>query len=312
MLLVGLEGVNYKDAARILDIPVGTVMSRLSRDRESLRTLVVGGSLDNTPHFEESKLTSREPYSDTDIHAYVDGRIDERERGAFEAWLRENPQAATQVESYLHQNEQLHAHYDHIVDEAVPTEMGALMVSPRPLGPASVLLRLAASLVILLAGAVGGWGLRGLNIVPETSGGLPSYVERAVGAHIVYAGEIRHPVEVGVKQEDHLVAWLSKRLGNPIRAPRLQSIGYELIGGRLLEDAGRPAAQFMYEDDAGRRVTVYVRSHHGKETAFKFSGDGGVSAFYWIDSPFAYALAGDIPRQELLKLAHIVYEDLTQ
>src|SRR5438045_3905078 len=37
ILLVGLEGFSYEDAAKILAVPVGTVRSRLSRGREALR-----------------------------------------------------------------------------------------------------------------------------------------------------------------------------------------------------------------------------------------------------------------------------------
>ena len=40
ILLVGLEGMSYQDAAEILGIPVGTVRSRLSRGRDVLRKLL--------------------------------------------------------------------------------------------------------------------------------------------------------------------------------------------------------------------------------------------------------------------------------
>lgn len=42
LLLVGLEGLTYEAAARVADVPIGTVMSRLSRARESLRRQMDG------------------------------------------------------------------------------------------------------------------------------------------------------------------------------------------------------------------------------------------------------------------------------
>ncbi|MGH7931245.1 MAG: RNA polymerase sigma factor [Candidatus Binatia bacterium] len=44
VLLIGLEQLSYNEAAKILRIPVGTVMSRLSRGREQLRLIMNRGS----------------------------------------------------------------------------------------------------------------------------------------------------------------------------------------------------------------------------------------------------------------------------
>jgi RNA polymerase sigma-70 factor, ECF subfamily len=42
LLLVAVEGLEYADAAKVLKIPVGTVMSRLSRARDKLRDTMEG------------------------------------------------------------------------------------------------------------------------------------------------------------------------------------------------------------------------------------------------------------------------------
>jgi anti-sigma factor RsiW len=135
---------------------------------------------------------------------------------------------------------------------------------------------------------------------------------RAARAHLVYSPEVRHPVEVDAKEQDHLVKWLSKRLDHPLKVPVLTSEGFELLGGRLLPGNDGPVAQFMYQESSGKRLTLYVtRPHPGdRTTAFRFAQEGPVSVFYWVDDQCGYALSGEMDKGTLSRVADVVYKQL--
>lgn len=139
------------------------------------------------------------------------------------------------------------------------------------------------------------------------------FAQQAAVAHAVYQPELRHPVEVSAAQQEHLVQWLSKRLGKPLHLPALQAQGFELMGGRLLPGDNGARAQFMYQNSAGVRITLYLGSMESKdqgETAFRFYGDGPVPSFYWVDQGFGYAMSGPLSRAALLDLATAVHQQL--
>jgi anti-sigma factor RsiW len=203
----------------------------------------------------------------------------------------------------------LHERYDGVLDEMVPDR---LVQAARP---RIRRIAIAAAWVVfgLALGAVAGWQLHAMR-TPVAQTEPASLVRRAAVAHATYSPEVRHPVEVGADQEAHLVAWLSKRLGAPVKAPKLESAGYSLVGGRLLPgETGSPVAQFMYQCKQGTRVTLYVRSNArgGNETAFRFASEGNVRVFYWIDRGFGYAVSSaDITQDALLKVANTAYTQL--
>jgi anti-sigma factor RsiW len=152
--------------------------------------------------------------------------------------------------------------------------------------------------------------------------GAPSpaaqFVRQAAFAHVVYQPEVRHPVEVTAQQQEHLVQWLSKRLGHQLRVPDLRAKGYELLGGRLLPGENGARAQFMYQNAEGKRLTLYLGAVKDprkakvdkNETAFRFFDDGPVPGFYWVDEGFGCAITAPLPRGELLAIAKAAYEQL--
>ena len=114
------------------------------------------------------------------------------------------------------------------------------------------------------------------------------------------------------RQQDHLVAWLSKRLGTKLKVPVLAPEGFDLLGGRLLPGPEGPVAQFMYQEATGKRLTLYVsaRAKSEGQTAFRFAQEGDVSVFYWIDGNWGYALSGEIDKPALSRVSTIVYRQL--
>lgn len=209
----------------------------------------------------------------------------------------------------------LHDLYDPVLEEPVPPSLAR-----RP-EPRWRVLALAAGWIAvgLAVGLLAGWQLHAMTRHPLAQADVPAFVHRAAAAHATYSPEVRHPVEVGADQEQHLVAWLSKRLGAPVRAPKLENVGYSLVGGRLLPGeigpggAPSPVAHFMYQCKQGTRVTLYMRTDqaNNRDTAFRYAAEGNVKTFYWIDRKVGYALStGDLGRDDLLKVANAVYQQL--
>lgn len=255
--------------------------------------------------------TGAGPIEEADLHAYVDGHLDVERRRAVEAHLAADPEARAQVAAWSEQKRLLGMLYDPTIDEPVPPRLSETIAEARGRAARPRWWWQAAAAVVLLAlGAGGGWfGAHYVESPPPRR--EAALTREAVLAHRVFVVEKRHPVEVAANERDHLVTWLSRRMGAKVPAPDLTGIGWNLVGGRLLSAIDGPACQLMYEDRGGRRITVFVaRNPANRETAFLFRKDGAVQSFYWLDGPLGYAITGEIERDELMPIAKAVYDNL--
>jgi anti-sigma factor RsiW len=249
------------------------------------------------------------PVRESDLIAYADGRLDGQRAAEVEAHLAQDKAAAETVAAWRQQNETIRELYDHVAREKVPSWLDVHRLAQRGPVPATRSWRLAAAAAIFLAvGIAGGWFARGTLVPGENSTQL---IGEALAAHRLYSSEVVHPVEVAAKQEAHLAKWLSKRLDRPLEIPDLRQAGFNLVGGRLLPAGDRPAAQFMYEDGSGRRVTLYiVPTPERGETAFHYAAAEKLGTYYWRDARITCALVGDLPRDLLHRLALDAYHQL--
>jgi anti-sigma factor RsiW len=248
------------------------------------------------------------PYSAADLHAYLDGEMPAEEHAAFEEWLAANPDMRRLLSDFEADRQHLREALDTAVAGPVPERIESALAGGRRQGSRQIW-QAAAAILIFSAGAAAGWGVSEYARPGAPAASAPATAERALTAHLVYVSEVLHPVEVAADQKAHLVKWLSKRMGHRLIAPDLAAAGMNLIGGRLLPGAEAAAAQLMYEDASGKRVTLYVGSNpQNKQTAFRLAERGPVRTFYWLDGPFGYALAGDLEEDRLLDLARLVYQ----
>lgn len=251
--------------------------------------------------------------TEVDLHAFVDGFLDEERRQEVELWLKDHPEAAAEVRTWQAQAAELKAAFSNYARP--DAEDGALLRTAHPKRMSSPLWRrtalIAASLTLFLSGAaVGIYGQRLLSppMPGENIAAFESLPGQSKTAFLVYASEKRHPVEVGADQQDHLVTWLGKRLDYKLAAPDLKTLGYSLVGGRLLPVNGKAGAMLMYQDAAGQRLTVLLgKNPDSDETSFRFESAGNLETFYWIDGSIGYAVTGEVSRAKLQEIAEECY-----
>ncbi|WP_020682120.1 anti-sigma factor family protein [Marinobacterium rhizophilum] len=250
------------------------------------------------------------PFDADQMELWLTARLPEPQKHRIDDWLGQHPQQAAYWQA-LQQDQRLLAQLNPMHDHR---SLDDYALTPRQTPPARPWLRRPA-LPTLAAFALGSvcsalllpfWAT-----APSEPASRPAFVQNAMQAHALYSVEVRHPVEVGEQEQAHLLKWLSKRLERPLAAPDLSGLGFQLLGGRLLPATDSPAAQLMYQDAGGERITLYIAAAaNSQPSSFLFSEHQGVSTFYWVDEHWGYSLSGRIDRARLSQLSSQVYQAL--
>ncbi len=252
-----------------------------------------------------------DPLTDEELLEYHAGALSPDAAAAVERRLAADPDALATLANWRRQDAALAALHPALDAEPLPDRLTAVLrraeATSSGVGRTAVPgWKMAAAVAgALWIGLAGGWLARGQTL------GAQELALGAIRAHETFVVETAYPVEVAAS-ETHLNAWLSNRLGHAARSPDLADAGFTLMGGRVVPSERGAAALYMYENMAGRRVTLYVaRTGAAPSGDLRFAQAGATRSFSWMAEDLSYAVVGDLAPEELRSLAQAARDQLT-
>lgn len=265
-------------------------------------------------------------FGDVDALRYVDDRLDEERRAAFQLHLAGDPDLSSRVQLWTRQNEAIRQAYAGVQAEPVPlwlrldqltpdvdrsglassgprlAQATARVAAPAPVRVASPRRSrsrtMAAALVVVLLGGLAiavAWSVLPLSMgsgEAERAMVADAAVARGADAFRAYALDPTHPVELSAVDQPALEAWLGQRVGLPVHAPDLRTTGWTFLGGRITPGETGPAAFLLYDNGAGRRLglTVARATVTGSSDATTGILPGGNSTLSWTSGALSYVV----------------------
>lgn len=229
-----------------------------------------------------------------ELHAYVDGDLDEDAMARVEEYLRKNPEAALKIQAYLKQKDDIrgYAQKEVVTDDSPNAyRLGkklAKQLEPKP-KPARPGKRNLALAFLFVAGWMGH-----MLYVPLVHG--PAYTNEVVQAHLLSSSD---PGEV-MPFSPERISRLFARIGELEKLPDLRSLGFEPIGAQLLPSDEGMVLHVPYRDANGITVSYFLLHETSEdEVAPHILHNQGITVVYWQHAYSRYAVAAPLPDEKL-------------
>jgi len=241
--------------------------------------------------------------------AYADGELDETSVAEVEAYLAASPEAQRTLAIYRETAALLRAAFpeSRYVRGEMPQHDRPTGPVPKPRG-----LRLprytwavAASLAMGMIGYAAGAFWPGL-----IESQRDRMLDEVAQYHSIYSRETVHLVEVPATQEDHLKAWLGKRVNASLVIPNFNQDGLTFAGGRLVVLDGEPVAELMYTRPTGLPIAFCVMYHVGQPSTITVKRRGDLNLATWNDGSHSYFVVGDADPATIQGLATLARTQL--
>ena len=252
---------------------------------------------------------------DIDLSAFIDGELDGERREAVGRTLEGSIFAARRAAAFRSVDRAVNRYADALTASELPARLCVRRMAAAARARRIRLLSIVgAAFLLVVTGFGAGWA--GHGFFHQQTFFARTFAENAAAAHVVFAADVRRPVELGPDARTELAGWAGKRFDVPVFVPELDAVDLDYLGGRLLPGRlGEPAMQAMYIAKDGRRLTLYVAPNSsGHETAFRWLVGSGVEpayenvTIYWLENRTAFAIVGPFERETLEAVASAVIE----
>lgn len=261
--------------------------------------------------------------TEVELAAYCDGQLDEAEAARVETAMLGDPALRAEMGRLLAERRALAeavgaGRATETEDPAITALAGRLAGRLERRRRRALATRGGAAAAALVLIAAAGWVGHALVTgtpmfdrpgAEDAAGGIPGFVANAAGAHAVFADDLVHPVEFRAADEAVMRRWFAAHVGDGAMIPDLGSVGFDLVGGRLLGDAHGAMAQLLYENARGDRVSLIFGRRPvpgGKE--IKLVHVGKRFASYWRDGDLSWAVVENSPGADVSAVSSQVAE----
>ncbi|HVJ55503.1 MAG TPA: hypothetical protein VM689_23790 [Aliidongia sp.] len=240
---------------------------------------------------------------EADLHAFIDGELDAARADIVAARIAADAALAARVEHYRADQARLAALFGPLIDRPVPPAL-VRAVEGRPVRPAPRH-RWLWGVPALAAGLVCAWLATSLWL-----GGEEMPVAEALAARSGALAAAKQYDAEAAGDEAARDRLLQEALAQPVKLPDLGKAGFALAGVDLYNDAGhRASVQLRYHDKAGRLFTVYLSRPSGPDR-FELLERGAKRICVWENEELGAVMVGEMPSQEMLRVASLTYADL--
>jgi anti-sigma factor RsiW len=232
------------------------------------------------------------PIGEDDLHGFVDGRLDPERQLQVERYLAENPAVAARVAGWQAGRASLRAAMTPLGQQPVPARMNlhrlAARRSARRWSPPMAAASLAAT---LLLGVAIGWTVH----PSDRPWSVERVAQEAITTHQLFApGQVQ------------TVSWADPAMTTRLAAPDLSAAGYVLTQRQVVATREGVGSVFVYRNEAGNRISVFVRPMLRRDAAFPMRPVEGAPGWAWAEGGLGVSLISSEPAVDLHDLANEV------